>query len=135
VVIHSNALYLSEWEARSQAGGHFFLSSDSKDPSKNSAVLNIAQLITAVMSSAAKAELGAFYINAQEAIPMRNVLKEMGHPQPPTPPQTNNSTAVGVVISNIQPRRTNAIDMRFYGYMTVKLGNNSDSSGGRAKQT
>ena len=54
------------------------------------------------MSSAAKAKLGALYINAREAIPMQHLLEEMGHKQPPTPIQTNNSTTHGVVTNNIQ---------------------------------
>ena len=60
------------------------------------------------MSSAAEAELvGGLYINAREAIPMRQVLNEMGHEQPPTTPlQTEKSTALGVVKNTIQPKRT-----------------------------
>jgi hypothetical protein len=80
------------------------MSSDTKDPANNSAVLNIAQLIKAVMSSAAEAKLGALYIDARKAVPQRHLLEEMGHPQPPTPIQTDNSTALGVVNSKIQPR-------------------------------
>ena len=38
----------------------------------------------------------------------------MGHPQPPTPIQTDNSTALGVVNNTIQPKRTKAMDMRFH---------------------
>jgi hypothetical protein len=114
LVVHSDASYLSEPKARSRAGGHFFMSSDTTDPQNNGAVLNIAQLIKAVMSSAAEAELGALYINAREAVPQRQLLEEMGHPQPPTPIQTDNSTALGVVTCNIQPRRTKAMDMRFH---------------------
>jgi hypothetical protein len=49
------------------------------------------------MSSAAKAELGALYVNACKAVPMRQLLKEMGHKQPKTPIKTDNSTAFGVV--------------------------------------
>jgi hypothetical protein len=60
LAIHSDASYLSEPKARSQAGGHFFISSDTNDPSNNGTVLNIAQIIKSVMSSAAKVELGAF---------------------------------------------------------------------------
>ena len=114
LVVHSDASYLSEPKARSRAGGHFFLSSDTADPENNGAVLNLAQLIKAVMSSAAEAELGALYINACEAIPQRQVLDEMGHKQPPTPMQTDNTTALGVVNNNIQPCRTKAMDMRFH---------------------
>jgi hypothetical protein len=69
LIIHTDASYLSKPKARSQAGGHFFLSSDCDNPANNGAVLNLAQLIKAVMSSAAGAELGALYINAREAIP------------------------------------------------------------------
>jgi hypothetical protein len=59
LVVHSDASYLSEPKAQSQAGGQFFLSLDTENPINNRAVLNIAQLIKAVMSSAAEAELGA----------------------------------------------------------------------------
>ena len=83
-------------------------------PQNNGAVLNITQIIKNVMSSAAEAELGALYIIAREAVYMRAILKEMGHKQPPTPIQTDNSTAEGVVNSKIQPKRTKAMDMRFY---------------------
>ena len=42
---HSNASYLSDMNARSKAGGHFFLSSNSTIPQNNGAVLNIAHII------------------------------------------------------------------------------------------
>ncbi len=38
----------------------------------------------------------------------------MGHPQPRTPIQTNNTTAEGVINNKIQPRHTKAIDMCFH---------------------
>jgi hypothetical protein len=114
LIVHSDASYLSKPKARSQTGGHFFLSSDTENPINNGAVLNIAQLIKAVMSSAAEAELGALYINAREAVPQCQTLAEMGHKQPPTPMQTDNSTALGVGNNNIQPRRTKAMDMQFH---------------------
>jgi hypothetical protein len=37
--------------------------------SNNGAILTILQIIKAVMSSTAKAEIGALYINCREAIP------------------------------------------------------------------
>jgi hypothetical protein len=67
-----------------------------------------------VMSSAAEAEIGATYINAQESVPIRITLEEMGHPQPPTPIQVDNTTAVGFANSTIKQKRSKAIDMRFY---------------------
>jgi hypothetical protein len=89
------------------------MSSNTKDPSNNGAVLNIALIIKSVMSSASKAELGALYVNVCKAIE-RQLLEEMGHPQPPTPIQTDNSTTLRVVTSNIQPRKTKAMDMLFH---------------------
>ena len=114
LVVHSDASYLSEPKARSRAGGHFFLSGDTEAPGNNGAVLNIAHIIKHVMSSATEAELAALYIMAREAVYIRIILEEMGHKQPPTPLQTDNSAACGVVNGKIQPKRTKAMDMRFH---------------------
>ena len=65
------------------------------------------------MSPAAKAELGALFINSQEAAPQRQLLEEMGHPQPPTPIQVDNTTALGVVQMNVL-KKLKAMDMRFH---------------------
>ena len=112
--IHSDASYLSEPKAQSRTGGHFFLSKGTNEAPNNSAILNISQVIKSVMSSATEAKLGVPYINACEAVPCNTVLHRMDHPQPPTPIQTNNSTAFGVVTNNILPRRTKAMDMHFW---------------------
>jgi hypothetical protein len=114
LAIHSDASYLSEPKARSRAGGHFFMSANDVDPPNNGAVLNVSKVIKAVMSSAAEAELGALFYNAKIAVPMRKTLEELGHPQPQTPVQTDNSTAYGVINNKIQPKATKAMDMRFY---------------------
>ena len=101
----SNASYLSETKAQSRAGGHFFMASDIAVPEYNGAVHTVTQIIKTVMSYAAEAELGALYINFREAIPARHLLEAMGHNQPPTPMQTDNSTALGVVTNKIkQPK-------------------------------
>ena len=41
-------------------------------------------------------------------------VEAMGHHQPPTPMQTDNSTPLGVVTKKIQPKRTKAMDIRFH---------------------
>jgi hypothetical protein len=79
LAIHSDASYLSEASARSRVGGHFFCCKDSKNPCNNGAIHNVSKILKAVMSSTAKAELGALCINACKAIPMCQLLKEMGH--------------------------------------------------------
>jgi hypothetical protein len=66
------------------------------------------------MSSATEAELGlgALYNNAREAVPQQQILEEMGHHKhPPSPMQTDNTTALDVVYNIIQPRHTKAMDM------------------------
>ena len=77
------------------------MSNDSPIPANNEAVVTFSQIIKAVMSSAAEAELGALFINCREVILAHHALKAMGHKQPPTPMQTNNTTAHGVVTNNI----------------------------------
>ena len=66
------------------------------------------------MGSAAEAEIGATYINGQEAVPIRTLLFELGYPQTATPMQVNNSTPVGFENYTIKQKRSKAIDVRFY---------------------
>ncbi len=68
LVVHSNAGFANEKKSQSRAGGHFFLSKDYKFPPNNGAILTVATIIKAVMSSAAEAELGALFVNAKEAV-------------------------------------------------------------------
>jgi hypothetical protein len=65
------------------------------------------------MSSPVEAELGAMFINAKEAVYLRNMPKEMGHPKPPMPIQMDNSTAEGFIYNKIQAS-TKSMDMRLY---------------------
>ena len=111
---HSDASYLSEPKARSRAGGHFFLSTAADIPPNNGAILNIAHIIKHVMASATEAELAALYIVAREAVYIRIILEELGHKQPATPLQTDNSMAEAVTNGKVQPKRTKAMDMRFH---------------------
>jgi hypothetical protein len=103
-----------EKNARSRAGGHFPLSNDKTFPPNNGAILTNATIIKAAMSSAAEAKLGALYLNAKEAVYLRHILEEMGHPQPKTPMQSENRTVEGVINNKIQPKCTKAMDMRFH---------------------
>ena len=112
--VHSDASYLTEPKARSQAGGHFFLSDKSKDPKNNGAVLNIVTIMKSVMSSAAEAEIWALFLNSRQAIPARRTLQEMGHRQSPTPIQTDNTTALGFVTKNLNPKATKSTDMKYW---------------------
>jgi hypothetical protein len=110
---HSNASYLSETNAQSRAGGHFFMSNDDVIPINNRAILTISQIIKAVMSFAAGAEIGALYINCKEAIPAGHALEFIGHKQPPTPMQTDNTTALGVVNNNVM-KKLKSMDIKYH---------------------
>jgi len=97
-----------------QSGEHHFLLEDVPLPPNNGAIHNVAEIIKAVMSSMAEAETGALYINARKAVEKRNILEELGHKQPPTSIQTDNSMAEGIVNNCVQPKCTKAMDMRFH---------------------
>jgi len=85
-----------------------------KIPINNRAVLNILQIIRAVVSSAAEAEMGALFVNAKTAVSMRKLLIRLGHPQPRTPMQNDNATAHALLTNKILPRELKAMDMRFH---------------------
>ena len=77
-------------------------------------MLNVAQIIKNVMYSAAEAELGALFINSCQAIPAQKTIEELGHQQPPTPIQTDNTTALGFVSKNLQLKATKSMDIRYW---------------------
>jgi hypothetical protein len=68
--------------------------------------LIISTVLKHVMPSAAEAEIGSVFLNAKEATILRTILKEMGHPQPPTPLQTDITTSTGCSYEIIKERRT-----------------------------
>ena len=90
------------------------MSENVETPPNNGAIHNLAEIIKTVMSSASESELGALYLNARKGIEIRTILNEMGHPQPATRIQTDNSTAEGIINSRVQPKQTKAMDMRFH---------------------
>jgi hypothetical protein len=57
---------------------------------------------------------GGLYINAQTTIPIRDTLIAIGHPQPPTPIKTDNSTSLGIATSLMKPKRSKTWDMRYH---------------------
>jgi hypothetical protein len=76
--------------------------------------LIISKVLKNVMSSAAEAEIGAVFINAKEGDVRRTPWEELGHKQPPTPMETDNTTATGYSNGTIKQKSTKAMDIRFY---------------------
>jgi hypothetical protein len=80
--VHSNASYLSAPNACSRTGGYFFLGSTPCDGSPiqiNGTVHVTCTNLKLVATSTAEAELGALFLNAQEAKVIQLVLEELGH--------------------------------------------------------
>jgi hypothetical protein len=113
--IHSDAGYLKPG-ARSRAGGHFFMSSKPRNGEQqhNGSILTLSAILRMVVASAAEAEVGALFLNAKEGVNIRNILKEMGHPQLSTPMQTDNTTAHVILRGTCKQQHSEAIYMRFY---------------------
>ena len=68
--VHSDARYLSVKNAKSRAAGIFFLGSlpNTNQPVRlNGAIAVLCTILKFVATSAAKAELGALFLNAKEA--------------------------------------------------------------------
>jgi len=119
--IHSDASDLSETEARSRAGGFFYLgdntdesSPDAPPPTLNGAIHINSSIMNNVMASATEAEVGALFHNAQDRCTFRQCLLFLGHPQPATPIQTDNACAEEIINDTVKQKRSKAIDMQFY---------------------
>jgi hypothetical protein len=67
-----------------------------------------------MVASATEAESGALFLNSKEGVNIWNILKEMGHQQPATSMQTDNTTAHGLLRGRCKQQRSKAIYMRFY---------------------
>jgi hypothetical protein len=91
-----------------------FMAGMEKIPINNGAVLNILQIIKAMMSLAAEAKLGVLFINAKMAVSIQMTLKEMGHSQSRTPIQTDNLTAHALLTNKILPKALKAMDIRLH---------------------
>jgi hypothetical protein len=113
LTIHSDAAYQVAAKSRSRAAGyHFFSNKDGK--LFNGPIFVLAKIIKNVMASAAEAETGGLFMNAQEAVPERITAEELGHIQPATPLETDNSTADGIMNKTVKQKQSKAMDMRFY---------------------
>ena len=111
--IDSDASFQVCEQARSRAGGYHFLGSHD-NTTFNAPIEVLAKVIKPVMGSAAEAEVAALHMNAQEAIPMRHCLEELGHIQPATRIRTDNQTAQGFIRGTIKQKRSRTFDRQFW---------------------
>ena len=91
------------------------------EPTLNGIVYVVFRILRNIMASAAEAELGALFLNCQEAVPIRITIEEMGHSQPPTPVQVDNSTVLGIATGTIKQRKSKEMDTSFYWIRDRKI--------------
>ena len=80
LIIHSDASFLVEWDAKSNYGGYFYLGYNQKDDKPqqiNGAVDLSASLLPLVAISVAEAELGGTFYNAKKGKILCLTLEEM----------------------------------------------------------
>ena len=105
LIIHSDASFLVEWDAKRNYGGYFYLGwnqNDDEPQQINGAVDVIASLLSLVAISVAEAELGGTFYNAKKGKILRLTLEEMGWKQGPTTIFVDNNTTSGIFNSTIK---------------------------------
>ncbi len=85
------------------------------DPIKlDGAFFTLCTILRFVVASAAKAELGALFLNCKEGIIFRLTLEELGHPQPRTPVHCDNATTVGIANNTVKRQRSRSMEMKYF---------------------
>ena len=115
--VDSDAAYLVLPKAKSRLAGHYFLSNDpafSRTIHPNGPILTECKTIRTVVASAAEAETHGLFHNAQTALPIRLLLQQMGHSQPPTPLKTDNKVAEAFVSQEMRHKKSKSWDMRLW---------------------
>jgi hypothetical protein len=121
--VHSDTSYLSAPRARSHASGYFFLGSlpVNSNPIKLNGAIHITCIILKLVAAfAAKAKLGALFLNAQEAKVLHLTLAKLGHPQPPTPIHIDNTTTISIIKNTIKCQCSRAMEMRYFWLLDGK---------------
>ena len=116
--VDTDAAYLVLPGAKSRIAGTYYMaehpqSSKTPNPTLNGAVHIECKTLKHVVASAAEAETGGLFVNGQIILQLRQTLKALGHPQPPTPLKTDNSTAYKFVHDEMKQKMSKSWDMRF----------------------
>ena len=95
----------------------FFMGWNAKEgnPIKlNGAFITLCVIICFVDASAAKAKLGALFLNCKKGMIIQMTLEELGHPQPKTQIHCNNVTAVDVANNTIKRQHLKSMEMGYF---------------------
>ena len=117
--VETDAAYLVLPNAKSRIAGYYYLSTQPlpdparPNPKPNGPILIECKTLRNVVASAAEAECGGIFHNGQTAVPIRQLLIDIGHPQPATPIKTDNSTAANFTHRNMKQKKSKSWDMRY----------------------
>ncbi len=109
----SDASYLSRPRAGSVAGSHHFLGDHCDDARLNHPISTHSTRLV-VCSFVAEAEYAGLFAAGRIATNERQILEDMGHPQPPTPLFCDNEVAIGLATDTINLKMSKSLDMRFH---------------------
>ena len=99
-------------KARSRYAGYFRLLDTEKKPHRhlyNGPLIIECKTIKSVVSSAAEAETTGVFHNAKLVVSIRNILNQLGHSQPVTVINTDNSTTSGFANKNMQLKKSKSL--------------------------
>ena len=115
MLVESDTAYLVLPKAHSCVASIFYLSyATAGRPLLNGAIQVICKTLQNVVSSAAEVETSGIFICGQQAVPIITALSELNHQQPAsgTRISTNNSTAKGVLTTNLRQKLSKAFGIR-----------------------
>ena len=117
LIIHSDASFLVEWDAKINYGRYFYLgwNQNNDEPQQiNGAVDVSASLLPLVAISVAEAELGGTFYNAKKGKILRLTLEEMGYKQGPTTIFVGNNTESGICNSMIKRQQLRGMNGQYF---------------------
>jgi hypothetical protein len=119
--VHSDALYLSEHDARGQACGHFLMGWSPKDGNSirlNRAFFTLCAILHFFVTLAAEAKLGTLFLSCKEGILFWLTLEELEHPQLQIPVHCNNATAVGIANNTVKCQCSCLMEIDYFWIVT-----------------
>jgi hypothetical protein len=113
-----DASYLSRSASCSLCRWCLLFPRQSQPAPQNQMALYTSSRLSFLVSSQAPGKpntlLSALFAGGQYVVSLRNILTDLGHPQPPTIIMCDNTCAIGIANDSIKQKRSKAIDMRFH---------------------
>jgi hypothetical protein len=112
--VQTDASFNSRPNGKSVAGAIHYLGNRGHPEQINGALLASSNVIHSVVVSAAEAEYVAAFLAAQEGAVIRQLLQDLGYPQPATILLCDNRCAVGIATNTVKANRTKSIDNKYH---------------------